>query len=148
MAMQVLIACMRDTTNSELVALSLDALCCVIGESDEMKESDEQDELGERFAEIFMKSEENVGLAHYYYAKNLFNVQVHHALTLLGEYEFAIRRSCIHFITGLMRHCQRQMQDALLADPTNISHVMDLLVETREVLRNDVRLCCSLSFVS
>lgn len=143
MAMQVLVACMRDTANSELVALSLDTLCCIIGESDEVKESsDEDDELGERFAEIFMKSDENVSLAWYYYTDEPFNVQVRHALMLLGEYEFAIRRPCIHFITGLMRHCQRQMQDALLADPTNISRVMDLLVEQREVLRNDVRLHC------
>jgi hypothetical protein len=60
-------------------------------------------------------------------------------LNLLDEYDFNIRRPCMHFVTGLTRHCPRQMHDILLTDPTAIPRIMDLLVETRDVLRNDVR---------
>jgi hypothetical protein len=59
-AMPVLNACLLEKGSADLVGVALDTLCCVIGETDESAVDGEHDELGERFAEIFMKNVEQV----------------------------------------------------------------------------------------
>jgi hypothetical protein len=61
--MPVVVACLQERASPELVSVALDTLCCVIGEADDIKDmpdSGEHDELGERFAEIFMKNADQV----------------------------------------------------------------------------------------
>ena len=59
-------------------------------------------------------------------------------LTLLDSYEFSIRRPIIQLLTGLLRHRASEVQNILMQDPMAINRLLDLLQESREVLRNDV----------
>lgn len=61
-------------------------------------------------------------------------------LQLLDSYEFSIRRPIIQLLTGLLRHRANEVQNILMQDPMAISRLLDLLQESREVLRNDVSL--------
>ncbi|OQR72599.1 general vesicular transport factor p115-like [Tropilaelaps mercedesae] len=105
----------QDRSDLELINLALEALSEVICE---------QDQLGERFTEIFIKDYANVGVV----------------LELIEEHDFNVRWSAIKLLSGLVLHQTKQMQNAVLSSPMGISRLMDLLVDSREVIRNDALL--------
>ncbi|XP_022672525.1 general vesicular transport factor p115-like [Varroa destructor] len=105
----------QDRSDLEIINLALEALSEVICE---------QDQLGEQFTEIFIKDCANVGAV----------------LDLIEEHDFNVRWSAIKLLSGLVLHQTKQMQNAVLSSPMAISRLMDLLVDSREVIRNDALL--------
>lgn len=71
---------------------------------------------------MFVKSSENVTLL----------------LKILEEYDFHVRRPCVRLITLLLEHRGKELQEIILVAPMGVSKLMDLLSDSREVIRNDV----------
>ncbi len=74
-----------------------------------------------RYSEEIVKNTENITLL----------------LNLLEEFEFGIRRPTTLLLWVLLRHKRKEMQEAVLVIPMGISRIMDLLLDSREVIRND-----------
>lgn len=103
-AMDALFMVLRnDSEDSEIVTYVLDALNNIIGSESSSNESqhDETPDVGVQFTEIFIKHKENV----------------HLILDLLPEFDFKIRFPTIKLLHGLLRHKQRDSQDAILTHP-------------------------------
>ena len=80
--------------------------------------------IGEQFTEIFLKKFSNVQLV----------------LDTLQEYDFKVRRPAIKLLTNLLVNKPRLMQEIILKSEMGVSRLMDVLVDAREVLRNDALL--------
>ena len=80
--------------------------------------------IGEQFTEIFLKKSANVQLV----------------LNTLEEYDFKVRRPGIKLLTNLLVSKPRLMQEIILKSQMGVSRLMDVLVDAREVLRNDALL--------
>ena len=48
-----------------------------------------------------------------------------------------IRRPAVQLVTFLLSNCSREVQQQLLDSHVGVSRLMDILSDTREVLRND-----------
>jgi len=60
-------------------------------------------------------------------------------LALLSqEYDFHILWPTVRLLTLLLSNKTRDIQEIILASPMGVSKLMDLLVDSREVIRNDV----------
>jgi len=57
---------------------------------------------------------------------------------LLDEYEFKTRLSTLKLLNVFVLNQTQQLQDIILQIPRGVSRLMDLLNDTREVIRNDV----------
>ena len=79
------------------------------------------EDLGIQFTEIFAKKKENIALL----------------LELLEEYDFKVRWPALKLLMGLLRNKLRDIQEAILANPMGVSRLMDLLDDSREIIRND-----------
>ena len=79
-------------------------------------------DLGVQFTEMFIKSEDNVSLL----------------LSLLEEYEFHVRWPTVKLLILLLKNRSKDLQDRVLESPMGISKLMDLLSDSREIIRNDV----------
>lgn len=116
-----------DRADSEIVSYALDTLCNVM--SSEVFEEEEHPDvyqssrtsLGEQFTEIFMKQPENIGLV----------------LGFLEEYDFQVRWPALKLLTSLIHNRPRDLQEIILVSPMGVSKLMDLLGDSREVIRND-----------
>jgi hypothetical protein len=58
-------------------------------------------------------------------------------LGLMEEFDFKIRRPAVQLISDLLTSCPREVQAQVLDSHVGVSRLMDILGETREVLRND-----------
>ena len=122
----------NDSSDTEIMHYAMDTLNYIIsGSVDEMTDgsannsgSDTSPDLGVQFTEIFIKRKENVALL----------------LELLAEYDFKVRWPSVKLLIGLLRNKLRDCQDCILAYPMGISRLMDLLADSREVIRNDALL--------
>ena len=123
----------NDSSDTEIMSYAIDTLNYVIsGSVDEITESsnavannsDSSPDLGVQFTEIFIKRKENVALL----------------LELLAEYDFKVRWPSVKLLIGLLRNKLRDCQDCILAYPMGVSRLMDLLSDSREVIRNDALL--------
>ena len=74
-----------------------------------------------QFTEIFIKDVENITLLS----------------DLLDEYDFHVRWPTVKLIMLLLTNSTKVVQEALMAIPMAISKIMDLLADSREVIRND-----------
>merc|ERR1719239_1071812 len=115
-----------DYSDTEIISYVLDTLCNVCSPEDWEEEvvEEEHDDftgVGEGFSEMFLKSEENLPLL----------------LEVLEEFDFKIRRPAISAPNYLLTNCPRTLQAQILNSHTGVSRLMDVLSETREVLRND-----------
>lgn len=132
--MSELIAVLTGEVNdAELVGYALDTLCnvtaqCVLDECDGGESSDEcaaddsgDDQLGEQFTEIFIKTAANV----------------HAVLELLAHYEFRIRFPAVRLVCNLLQNRAREMQEIVILTAQAVPRMMDLLNDSREVIRND-----------
>ncbi|KAK3922841.1 General vesicular transport factor p115 [Frankliniella fusca] len=116
-----------DRADGEIVSYALDTLCNVM--SSEVFEEEEHPDvyqssktsLGEQFTEIFMKQTDNIGLV----------------LGFLEEYDFQVRWPALKLLTSLIHNRPRDLQDIILVSPMGVSKLMDLLGDSREVIRND-----------
>uniref|UniRef100_A0A1B6CZB3 Uncharacterized protein n=1 Tax=Clastoptera arizonana TaxID=38151 RepID=A0A1B6CZB3_9HEMI len=119
-----------DHGDCEIVGYSLDTLCNVC--APEIFEEEERPELshesllhvGEQFTEIFIKQPDNVGLV----------------LGFLEEYDFRVRWPAVKLLTILLANKPKDIQEIILVSPMGVSKLMDLLGDSREVIRNDALL--------
>lgn len=109
----------NDSNDNEIVAFALEALNNII-EGDSNSETD----LSIQFTEIFIKRKENVQII----------------IDLLADFDFKIRWPTIKLLYSLLRNKLRECQDCILTYPMGISRMMDLLLDPREVIRNDALL--------
>ncbi|KAK4874155.1 hypothetical protein RN001_013515 [Aquatica leii] len=114
-----------DRANCEIIGYCLDTLCNITS-SDTFEE--EQDllniNIGEQFTEIFIKNTDNVSLV----------------LSFLEEYDFRVRWPAVKLLTSLLKNKPKDIQDIVLVSPMGVSKLMDILADSREVIRNHVLL--------
>ncbi|XP_058883984.1 general vesicular transport factor p115-like isoform X2 [Acipenser ruthenus] len=130
-----------DSSDSEIIGYALDTLYNIFS-NDEEEEQDggpsssgkqsskpahdengqkQADDLGCQFTEIFIKEQENVTLL----------------LSLLEEFDFHVRWPGVKLLTALLKNQCSQVQAVILVSPMGVSRLMDLLADSREVIRND-----------
>ncbi|KAM9399882.1 general vesicular transport factor p115-like isoform 5-T6 [Salvelinus alpinus] len=88
--------------------------------SDENAQKHEED-LGVLFTDKFLGDSESVTLL----------------LTLLEEFDFHVRWPGVKLLTALLKNQCNQVQGVILVSPMGVSRLMDLLADSREVIRND-----------
>ncbi|KAM9770746.1 general vesicular transport factor p115 isoform 4-T4 [Menidia menidia] len=114
-----------DRSDSEILGYALDTLYNIIC-NDEEEEQDENaqkqsDDLGAQFTEKFIQDSEHITLL----------------LTLLEEFDFHVRWPGVKLLTALLKNQGVQVQGIILVSPMGVSRLMDLLADSREVIRND-----------
>uniref|UniRef100_A0A3B4TZ59 General vesicular transport factor p115 n=1 Tax=Seriola dumerili TaxID=41447 RepID=A0A3B4TZ59_SERDU len=114
-----------DRSDSEILGYALDTLYNIIC-NDEEEEQDENaqkqaDDLGALFTDKFIQDPEHVTLL----------------LTLLEEFDFHVRWPGVKLLTALLKNQGVQLQGVILVSPMGVSRLMDLLADSREVIRND-----------
>ncbi|XP_022900877.1 general vesicular transport factor p115 [Onthophagus taurus] len=117
-----------DKNDTEIISYCLDTLCNITSK-DSFDEENEFNgptniNVGEQFAEMFIKNPENVTLV----------------LGFLEEYDFKVRLPSVKLLTCLLAAKPKEIQDIVLVSPMGVSKLMDLLLESREVIRNDTLL--------
>lgn len=118
-----------DRSDSEILGYALDTLYNVIcnDEEEEQDESEDEnaqkqaDDLGLQFTDTFVQDPEHITLL----------------LTLLEEFDFHVRWPGVKLLTALLKNQGPQIQGIILVSPMGVSRLMDLLADSREVIRND-----------
>ncbi|KAF5270697.1 hypothetical protein FQA39_LY01435 [Lamprigera yunnana] len=114
-----------DRADCEIIGYCLDTLCNI---TSPLKFEEEHERLninvGEQFTEMFIKTSDNVSLV----------------LNFLEEYDFRVRWPAVKLITSLLNNKPKDIQDIVLVSPMGVSKLMDLLADSREVIRNDTLL--------
>ncbi|XP_061536138.1 general vesicular transport factor p115 isoform X5 [Phycodurus eques] len=118
-----------DRSDSEILGYALDTLYNIIcnDEEEEQDESEDEtsqkqaDDLGAKFTEAFIQDFEHITLL----------------LTMLEEFDFHVRWPAVKLLTALLRNQCVQLQSIILVSPMGVSRLMDLLADSREVIRND-----------
>lgn len=116
-----------DRTDNEIVGYCLDTLCNVTSPEQFDEEADNPHvtvNIGEQFTEMFIKTPENISVV----------------LSHLEEYDFRVRWSAIKLLTCLLANRTKEIQEVVLVSPMGVSRLMDLLVDSREIIRNDALL--------
>lgn len=119
-----------DKQDCEIVSYALDTLCNVmcpeVFEEEESSETGHEALLhvGEQFTEMFLKHPENVSLI----------------LGFLEEYDFKVRWPALKLLTTLLSNRVRDIQEIILISPMGVSKLMDMLGDSREVIRNETLL--------
>ncbi|CAB3406679.1 unnamed protein product [Caenorhabditis bovis] len=117
----------KERLNTDATALVLDTLQAVLSADDE---SSEEDELGERLAEVMIK-------------RNGFVACV---LSAIDQFDFNVRRTAVQLLTALLRHRGPEVQTSVLGQPMGISKLVDIVHDNREVIRNEsILMLCELS---
>lgn len=118
-----------DRIDSELVSYALEALLNIT--SPDLLEDEDASlaSMGEQFTEIIAKKPDNLTML----------------LSFMEEYDFRIRLPVIRLVTNLLINRPKDVQEILLVSPMGVSKIMDLLTDSREVVRNDVSNLCSRS---
>ena len=57
---------------------------------------------------------------------------------LLQEYDFHVRWPTVKLLTILLTNQCKDVQEIILVHPMGVSKLMDLLSDSREIIRNDV----------
>jgi len=109
--------------DGEIVGYAVEALWNVMT-SQVGGEDSEISSLGVQFTEEFIKNPENLTML----------------LNLLEDFDFHVRRPTTCLITTLLMNKLAAVQEAVLVSPMGISRIMDLLSDSREVIRNDALL--------
>ncbi|XP_012152213.1 general vesicular transport factor p115 isoform X2 [Megachile rotundata] len=116
-----------DRTDCEIIGLSLDTLCNITNPKvfeEEVDKHGPKNKIGEQFTEIFIKNTDSVGLV----------------LALLEEFEFKVRWPALKLLMHLSTNRLKDIQEIILVSPMGVSKLMDLLGDSREVIRNDALL--------
>ncbi|XP_058634616.1 general vesicular transport factor p115 isoform X4 [Onychostoma macrolepis] len=126
MAMDHLVRILQtDRTDTEILGYALDTLYNIVC-SDEEEEPEEnqqkqEDDMGAQFTDKFIQDPDNITLL----------------LTLLEEFDFHVRWPGVKLLTALLKSQCAQVQGIILVSPMGVSRLMDLLADSREVIRND-----------
>ncbi|XP_073493755.1 general vesicular transport factor p115 isoform X2 [Phyllobates terribilis] len=113
-----------DRADSEIIGYALDTLYNIMSNDAEEAEENQQvqtDDLGVQFTEMFIKQQENVTMV----------------LSILEEFDFHVRWPGVKLLTSLLKQQGPQVQQIILVSPMGVSRLMDLLDDSREVIRND-----------
>uniref|UniRef100_A0A665XE41 General vesicular transport factor p115 n=2 Tax=Echeneis naucrates TaxID=173247 RepID=A0A665XE41_ECHNA len=136
-----------DRSDSEILGYALDTLYNIICNDEEEEQDDSEDavtplpvsgkhknvsvpdenaqkqadDLGAQFTDKFIQDPEHVTLL----------------LTLLEEFDFHVRWPGVKLLTALLKNQGVQVQGVILVSPMGVSRLMDLLADSREVIRND-----------
>uniref|UniRef100_A0A3B3V2W5 General vesicular transport factor p115 n=1 Tax=Poecilia latipinna TaxID=48699 RepID=A0A3B3V2W5_9TELE len=118
-----------DRSDSEILGYALDTLYNVISNDEEEEQDESEDEnaqkqaddLGTQFTETFIQDPEHITLL----------------LTMLEEFDFHVRWPGVKLLTALLKNQGVQVQGIILVSPMGVSRLMDLLADSREVIRND-----------
>lgn len=122
LCLEVLIgAVQNDRADSEVVGYALESLWNVM---DSQQSPELETGLAVQVSKAFVKTAEHVTMI----------------LNLLEDFEFQVRRPATCLLTTLLKNCLAEVQEAVLVSPMGISRVMDLLSDSREVVRNDALL--------
>lgn len=116
-----------DRTDCEIIGLALDTLCNITNPKvfeEEVDKHGPKNKIGEQFTEIFIKNTDSVGLV----------------LALLEEFEFKVRWPALKLLMHLSTNRLKDIQEIILVSPMGVSKLMDLLGDSREVIRNDALL--------
>lgn len=116
-----------DRTDNQIISYALETLCNIISQEqfdEEMDNPAVSANVGEQFTEMFVKSEQNVALI----------------LSFLEEFDFKVRWASIKLLTSLLANQHKGIQEIILVSPMAVSKLMDLLSDSREVIRNDALL--------
>ncbi|XP_026988621.1 general vesicular transport factor p115 isoform X2 [Tachysurus fulvidraco] len=124
-AMEHLIRILQsDRSDSEILGYALDTLYNIICNEEEEKQDDgqrgQEDDDGVQFADKLIQDQENVTLL----------------LSLLEEFDFQVRWPGVKLLTALLKCQCAQVQGIILISPMGVSRLMDLLADSREVIRN------------
>lgn len=113
-----------DRADGEIVGYALDTLVNITSSRFPEEEGNPAVTLnmGEQFTEIFIKNPDNVSLV----------------LSYIEEYDFRIRWPAVKLLTCLSTHRPRELQDIILVSPMGVSKLMDVIGDSREVIRNDM----------
>ena len=117
----------QDRTDCEIISYALDTLCNITSQEEFDEEADNPQvtvNVGEQFTEMFIKNCENVATI----------------LNFLEEFDFKVRWPAIKLLTGLLGNKHKDIQEIVLVSPMAVSKLMDLLIDSREVIRNDALL--------
>ncbi|XP_049876015.1 general vesicular transport factor p115 isoform X2 [Pectinophora gossypiella] len=116
-----------DRADNETINYALDTLNNVMSPAQFEEEEDNPHvpmNIGEQFTEMFIKDPHNIQLV----------------LDLLDEYDFRVRLSTVQLLTSLLTNRPKDIQEIILVKPMGVSKMMDLLGDTREVIRNETLL--------
>uniref|UniRef100_A0AAR2LHP7 General vesicular transport factor p115 n=1 Tax=Pygocentrus nattereri TaxID=42514 RepID=A0AAR2LHP7_PYGNA len=104
-----------------LILLLFSSMFNPADESEEDTQRRQEDDIGAQFSERFIQEPENVTLL----------------LTMLEEFDFHVRWPGVKLLTALLKCQCAQVQGIILVSPMGVSRLMDLLADSREVIRND-----------
>ncbi|XP_056315193.1 general vesicular transport factor p115 isoform X3 [Danio aesculapii] len=118
-----------DRSDTEILGYALDTLYNIVCNDEEEEQDDseeenqqkQEDDLGAQFTDKFIQEPENITLL----------------LTLLEEFDFHVRWPGVKLLTALLKSQCAQVQGIVLVSPMGVSRLMDLLADSREVIRND-----------
>ncbi|XP_041981790.1 general vesicular transport factor p115 [Aricia agestis] len=116
-----------DRADNETVNYALDTVNNIVCPSqfeDEENKPNIPPNIGEQFTEMFIKDPHNIQLV----------------LDLLDEYDFRVRLSAVQLLISLLTNRTKDIQEIILDKPMGVSKMMDLLGDTREVIRNEALL--------
>lgn len=116
-----------DRADNETINYALDTLNNIMSPSQFDEEEDNPQipmNIGEQFTEMYIKDQNSIQLI----------------LDLLDEYDFRVRLSAVQLLTSLLTNRPKDIQDIILVKPMGVSKMMDLLGDSREVIRNETLL--------
>lgn len=116
-----------DRSDCEIIGYALETLCNITTQEQFDEERDNptvSTNIGEQFTEMFIKTSENVTTV----------------LSFLEEFDFKVRWPAVRLLTSLLANRHKDIQEIILVSPMAVSRLMDLLVDGREVIRNDALL--------
>ena len=112
----------NDSSDVEIVRFAIETLINLMTtEPVEGNNPPPETDLGVQFTEIFVKDHENVSLL----------------LNLLEEVDFYVRFHAVQLLTLLLTNRSQKLQDCILASPMGVVRLMDLLSDTRDIIRNE-----------
>jgi len=117
----------QDRADAEIASYALDTLKHIMNNEiyDEEEIPDitakDSNKLGERFTEIFIKKQDNVGLV----------------LDYLEEFDFQVRWPALQLLLLLLTNKAKDVQEMILVSPMGVSKLIDMLSDSREVIRNN-----------
>uniref|UniRef100_A0A673WQN8 General vesicular transport factor p115 n=1 Tax=Salmo trutta TaxID=8032 RepID=A0A673WQN8_SALTR len=114
-----------DRSDSEILGYALDTLYNIICNDEE------EEQAGFRFKNISLKSL----ISHH--ACDTDSLPVTMTPCLFQEFDFHVRWPGVKLLTALLKNQCNQVQGVILVSPMGVSRLMDLLADSREVIRND-----------
>lgn len=78
--------------------------------------------IGEQFTEILIKDPDSLS----------------QVLRFLEEFDFRVRWPALKLLANLVANKPKEIQEIILVSPMGVSKLMDMLSDSREIIRNEV----------